>query len=121
MSETPRTDAAQIEMRDDLNDPSSRDYFVRSDFARKLELELKSQASRLAEWERLFETTNPVQAKAELLAVQEKRLTLIRERGQATDIIVDTRRALVATLTERDRLRAELEEARKAPERSEEQ
>lgn len=85
------------------------------------EVELGAVLDRLKQWEIALETTNPAQAKAELLAVQEKRFTLQKERSHATDIIIDLRRALAGAEKEIDRLKAELDEARKAPERSEEQ
>lgn len=54
--------------------------------------EIESMFERLKQWENAFETTNPAQAKAELLAVQEKRFTAQKERAQATEIIIDLRR-----------------------------
>jgi hypothetical protein len=80
MSATPRTDAAEFSATTEK--PASGEFELRvvySDEARKLETELNAANSRLAEWEKLFETTNPAQAKAEHAAVVLKRQALFNE------------------------------------------
>lgn len=81
MSATPRTDAVH-EKINASDECQAEDIITAMDFARGLERELAHAQSRIDEWEKLFETTNPAQAKAEHAAVVLKRQALFNENRQ---------------------------------------
>lgn len=133
MSDAPLTEAEMEIARDVIgglgSDMSRIDTDDVEDAARAIRAYAeKTTNERLKHWETAFETTNPAQAIAEHWAVLAKRKALQDENAvlrQANDSITAINHS-AKKLADQDageiaHLKAELDEARKAPERSEEQ